>query len=305
MLTVLPRFILFILNVLLVVAATAFNTLLIFICSVLKLLLPFGPTQRFFSRLNNRFMGWWLEANRLILSLTNRVEWDIEMPDYPFSKREWYLLTCNHQSWSDIVILGYLFGRLIPPPKFFLKHSLLFVPFVGLACWGLDMPFMRRYSREKLLKKPHLRGKDVEVTKKSCEKFRTLPTTVINFVEGTRFDIEKQRRLKSPYQHLLPPKAGGFSTALGAMGPFFNQLIDVTLLYPENQKSPFIDLLCGRMRRIVVRVTIHSLQQQELELDPQLTEAQQKRQQQQWLQKQWQEKDLWIESYYQQHPTPD
>ncbi len=40
-------------------------------------------------------------------------------------------------------------------------------------------------------KKPELKGKDIETTRKSCEKFKDTPTTIINFVEGTRFTRTK------------------------------------------------------------------------------------------------------------------
>lgn len=84
------------------------------------------------------------------------------------------------------MVLCCVFKDRIPMPKFFLKQQLLYVPFIGMACWALDMPFMRRYSREYLLRHPHKRGQDLATTRRSCEKFRAVPTTVVNYVEGTR-----------------------------------------------------------------------------------------------------------------------
>lgn len=49
---------------------------------------------------------------------------------------------------------------------------------------------MKRYSRAYLLRHPERRGKDVETTRRSCEKFRLHPTTIVNFVEGSRFTQE-------------------------------------------------------------------------------------------------------------------
>lgn len=90
--------------------------------------------------------------------------------------------------------------------KFFLKKELIWVPFLGLAWWALDFPFMKRYSRKFLAANPHLAGKDLESTKKACEKFKHTPVSVMNFVEGTRFTPEKHQRKNSPYAHLLPPR---------------------------------------------------------------------------------------------------
>lgn len=82
---------------------------------------------------------------------------------------------------------------------------------------ALDMPFMKRYSRSYLIRHPERRGKDVETTRRSCEKFRAHPTTIVNFVEGSQFTEEKHQQTRSPYQHLLPPKAAGIAMALNVL----------------------------------------------------------------------------------------
>ena len=123
--------------------------------------------------------------------------------------------------------------------KYFLKQQLAWVPFIGLACWALDMPFMRRYSRSYLIRHPERRGKDVEPTRRSCEKFRAHPTTIVNFVEGSRFTEEKKRETRSPYHNQLPPKAAGIAKALNVLGSQFDKLLNVTLCYPDNHTRPF------------------------------------------------------------------
>lgn len=90
--------------------------------------------------------------------------------------------------------------------KYFLKQQLAWVPFIGLACWALDMPFMKRYSRSYLIRHPgRRRGKDVETTRRSCEKFRRAhPTTIVNFVEGSRFTEEKRQQTRSHIKTCCP-----------------------------------------------------------------------------------------------------
>lgn len=192
----------------LTVLNTAINSLFIVFFSLLKLLIPIPAISRRMGRMANLFMQNWLRGNALVLRLANRIDWQI-IDRTQLNAEGWHLIICNHLSWTDIVILGDLFRSRLPVPKFFLKYELLYVPFVGLACWGLDMPFMRRYSREFLIKHPERRGKDVETTRNACAKFVHEPTTVINFVEGTRFTPEKARQVKSPYQHLMPPRRPG------------------------------------------------------------------------------------------------
>src|SRR5690554_7212168 len=85
---------------------------------------------------------------------------------------------------------------------------------------------MKRYSKEYLETHPEKRGQDIETTKKACEKFKYLPTSVMNFLEGTRFTPNKHRGQKSPYKYLLKPKAGGMAFAMSAMGDQFKSLLD-------------------------------------------------------------------------------
>ncbi len=127
------------------------------------------------------------------------------------------------------------------------------MPVLGLAWWALDMPFMRRHSAAYLEKHPEARGRDLEATRQACEKFRRIPTTVINFVEGTRFTPAKREAGGAPYRHLLAPRAGGVDFVLQAMGDMLHATLDVTIAY--GARTPTLwDLCCGRVRRIIVDV---------------------------------------------------
>jgi 1-acyl-sn-glycerol-3-phosphate acyltransferase len=187
--------------------------------------------------------------------LTQRTEWDVQ-GIAGLDPHNWYLVNSNHQTWADIFVLQHLFNRRIPLLKFFIKDQLKWVPVMGLAWWALDFPFMRRHSEEYLKLHPEMRGKDQAATRKACEKFALIPTSVMNFLEGTRFTPAKhQRQQQSPYRHLLKPKAGGIALALNAMGDRFRAILDVTIVYPDGAPN-FWEFLCGRLRRVIVRVQI-------------------------------------------------
>ena len=49
------------------------------------------------------------------------------------ARQEWYLMTSNHQSWADILVLQKVTNRRVPSLKFFLKQELIWVPLLGLA----------------------------------------------------------------------------------------------------------------------------------------------------------------------------
>lgn len=127
--------------------------------------------------------------------------------------------------------------------------------------------------------------KDLRDAKAACEKFRHVPTTVISFAEGTRFTAAKQAQQPSPYQHLLAPKAGAVTMALGTLSDLLDGLIDVTIVYP-NKVPSFMDALCGRLGDVVVQVQLRPIPPELLKAG-----AKQRVQLQTWLDGLWQEKD--------------
>jgi 1-acyl-sn-glycerol-3-phosphate acyltransferase len=149
------------------------------------------------------------------------------------------------------LVLQKTLNKKIPMLKFFLKKELIWVPFLGLAWWALDFPFMKRYSKKQLQKKPHLKGKDLKSTKKACEKFKHTPVAIMNFVEGTRFTPKKKNHQNNNYEHLLKPKAGGVSFVLGSMGEFLHKVIDVTIVYPDKIPT-FWEYISGRVNKIII-----------------------------------------------------
>jgi 1-acyl-sn-glycerol-3-phosphate acyltransferase len=173
----------------------------------------------------------------------------------------------------------------VPFLKFFLKRQLLYVPVMGLAWWALDFPFMRRRSGS--------RSQDLITARKACEKFRQLPTSVMNFLEGTRFSGAKHAAQASPYRHLLKPKVGGLATALSAMGERFDALLDVTIVYPGGVPT-FWDLLSGRVQDVVVRVRSLEIPKDLLGGDYEGDAAFRARMQA-WVQQLWTEKDAHIQ----------
>nr|PMH67031.1 acyltransferase [Enterovibrio norvegicus] len=286
-------------NVIFVCLNTAVASVLICCLALLKMLLPVPALQRAITRACNGIMWVWATLNHRLVNLTSNVEWDIQGGE-SLSKEQWYLLIANHMSWADIVVVFSVFRHRIPMAKFFLKQQLLYVPFLGLACWAVDMPFMKRYVHQYLLKHPEKRGCDLKTTRKSCERFRHTPTTVVNFVEGTRFTEEKRHATHSPFRHLLSPKTGGIAYTLGAMGEQFDAIINVTLAYPENRDLPFKDLLSGKMKKIVVR--IHTLPLDSAVKGDYFNDKTFKRQFQQWLHQRWEEKDDELSAIYGEVP---
>jgi 1-acyl-sn-glycerol-3-phosphate acyltransferase len=225
---------------------------LLFVVALLKLLVPVQAWRRRMSRVMVALAENWISCNHLIFRVMG--SWTLQVSGTAnLDRNEWYLVIANHRSWVDILVLQSVFNRRIPFLKFFLKKELIRVPVLGLAWWALDFPFMQRHSSAYLAKHPEARGQDIEATRKACEKFREIPTSVMNFVEGTRWTPAKHAATRSPYNHLLAPRAGGTSFALSAMGGVLSSLLDVTIVYDQPNPSLW-DLCCGRVGRIRVAV---------------------------------------------------
>ncbi|WP_321492322.1 acyltransferase [uncultured Desulfobacter sp.] len=222
--------------------------------SLLKFVLPFKGGVVLLDKILNWIATLWISINGMNCDLFNKIEWQVKGLT-SLKKKDWYLVISNHQSWVDILVLQKIFNRKIPMLKFFLKKELIWVPFLGLAWWALDFPFMKRYSKKFLEANPHLKGRDLERTRKACEKFKNNPVSVMNFVEGTRFTPEKHDLQKSCFDRLLLPKAGGIAFVLGSMGEYLHNIINVTIAYP-GQVPTFWDYISGKTKQIIVDVDI-------------------------------------------------
>jgi len=286
-------------TVLLVLNALFWVPILLFFAA-LKLAIPIEAVRRRLAPVLLFIAEAWISCNSAWMALTQRTSWDVQGIE-GLDDRSWYLVNCNHQSWVDILVLQHLFNRRIPLLKFFLKQQLMWVPVMGLAWWALDFPFMRRHSEAYLKKHPEMRAKDQEATRKACEKFALIPTSVMNFLEGTRFTPAKHQRQGSPYRYLLKPKAGGIALALNAMGNKFRAILDVTIVYPDGAPI-FWHFLCGRVKRIVVRVQTvpvpRELADGDYASDPAIRDAFQK-----WVQQLWLAKDAQIATLLDAHAS--
>jgi 1-acyl-sn-glycerol-3-phosphate acyltransferase len=275
---------------------------ILLVFAALKLILPFKPVRLLIDPILLSIAENWIAGNSAWMALTQDTTWDVQGIE-GLNPNNWYLVNSNHQSWVDILVLQRLLNRRIPLLKFFIKQQLIWVPVMGLAWWALEFPFMRRHSEEYLKKHPEMRGKDQETTRKACEKYALIPTSVMNFLEGTRFTTAKQAKQQSPYKHLLKPKAGGMALALDAMGDKFQAILDVTIVYPDGP-VPFSDFLKGKLQRVIVRVRTLPVPQHLLKgdyaQDPAFREAFS-----QWVQQLWREKDAQISALLETANAPN
>ena len=278
---------------LLLVVNVLFWITILFIFTLPKILIPWPSLLKVI----NKILQWigenWIACNSGWMWLTQKTRWDVQGAEN-LNHEGWYMVVSNHQSWVDILVMQHLLNRKIPLLKFFIKRELIKVPLMGFAWWALDFPFLYRHSSEYLKQHPEQAGKDFEATRKACEKFATIPTSVMNFLEGTRFTPAKHDKQKSEYKYLLRPKSGGLALALNVLGEKFSSMLDITIVYPDGIPG-FGDFLCGKVKRITVRMrTIEipkTLLKGDYENDQAFRDSMHK-----WVQKLWREKDKQIQA---------
>ncbi|SMC16228.1 1-acyl-sn-glycerol-3-phosphate acyltransferases [Desulfacinum hydrothermale DSM 13146] len=279
----------------------AANTLLcttpLFLLAFFKWVIPHKRWRAFCDHILNGIAQTWVAINNAGLALTKRIRWNVTGLEN-LQRRGWYMVLANHQSWTDIVVLQKVFHRRIPFLKFFIKKELIYVPVLGLAWWAMDFPFMKRTPKSVLKKKPHLKGRDLQETIKACEKFKAIPISVMNFAEGTRATLAKIKAQKSPYRHLLRPKAAGTAIVLAALGQKLNSILDVTIVYPEGTPS-FWAFISGKMQEI--RVHVESIPVRADLVGDYFNDPQFRIRFQRWLNKVWEEKDRRIQEILEEY----
>lgn len=261
--------------------------------AVLLKLIPYPPLQRACSRFCIWIATNWVRNNKLLFRLLHAEQWEVDFRTRVEPGKN-YLLISNHQSWADILVLCDIFHARTPFPRFFLKWELMYMPIIGLACWAMDFPFMRRHGKSALKANPELRNQDLETTRRACALYKTEPVMVINFLEGTRFTQAKRIERQSPYRHLLRPKAAGISFTLNAMGEQFAGIIDVTIAYQPTRKPLLWSFASGEQDTLAVHVDVLPIPQEmmagDYENDPEF-----RKRFQTWINGIWTRKDARLE----------
>ena len=132
MLSFLPSPILLIINSLLIAINVIVIATPMMILGIIKFLLPFHFVTWIVEKTNYYLYKNWVFNNRCIIALTNKIHWHITGDSIPTTKKS-CIVICNHISWLDILFIGCVYKGNIPTTKFFMKHSLIYIPFAELV----------------------------------------------------------------------------------------------------------------------------------------------------------------------------
>jgi len=225
--------------------------------TLVKLVLPIP-------KVTSRITRYSVDFAKVLIGIFRKIYMQLHSPEWQLSGQEGLedrgiqLLVCNHQSWSDCLIMALALHRKIPFYRFFVKRQLLWIPLIAIVGIALDMPFLRRYSKQQLDNNPALRSKDLQATKQMCDRLEQSSATIVNFAEGTRFTEQKRLVTNSPYQFLLPAKAGGLAYVITSMKGKINEILDVTLIYEQGNLT-FWDFLCGRTSKVAIHIKAYAV----------------------------------------------
>jgi 1-acyl-sn-glycerol-3-phosphate acyltransferase len=141
-------------------------------------------------------------------------------------------------------------------------------------------------------KNPELKNIDIETTRRACNKFKEFPTTVMNFVEGTRFTPQKQANQQSPYRYLLKPKATGVGLVLNELQGQLSGILNVTISYKPRLLTLW-QFISGNVEKIYLQYELLPITA-EIIGDP-YTDRAFRKNFQQWLNELWRAKDQQLE----------
>ena len=279
---------LFSITALLINSAIVFLPVVFF--SLIKIIVPIKSIQYHCTTAVQALASFWVSFAIMITELFSPTEIEFEQ-NAELSSKHSYLVISNHKSWLDTLILMLAFHKKIPFPKFFMKFQMFFVPLIGMVCWALEFPAMKRYSKAYIAKHPEKKGKDIEMTQKYCQNLSDRPTTIVNFVEGTRYT--KEKAINSQYSHLLNPKAGGIAIILKSLSDKMVGVLNTTIVY-DNPNQTLWDFMIRKTKKIKVKVDFIPIE--DVPLGDYFNCQKDKQAFQEWLNNLWSNKNIYIEN---------
>lgn len=156
------------------------------------------------------------------------------------------IVISNHQSWFDICVLQEIIMHKGPSLKFLVKRELAWVPVIGWGCVAMNFPLLHRGSGVSA------RTSDFRSMQAASHDLANEPGALLIFAEGSRFTEQKRETQRSPYKHLLKPRAGGMRVLRDTASPD-TPVLDITISYDKGIRS-FWQCLHGEIKQIDITV---------------------------------------------------
>src|SRR5690606_15916421 len=80
--------------------------------AIIKLIIPAVAIRKACTIVVNGIAWYWIGFNNTLMRIFHKVEWDVRGAQM-LSRKHWYFVTCNHQSWADITAIQYVLNSKI------------------------------------------------------------------------------------------------------------------------------------------------------------------------------------------------
>lgn len=203
------------------------------------------------------------------------------------------LIVMNHRTRLDWLFYFAVQARYSSLRRFkiSLKDELKHAPGAGWAMQAKQFMFLKRnWDLDRVR---------IENSLKHFQHVNCSPQLLL-FPEGTDFQAGSRSKSKQyakkndlpEYDYVLHPRTKGFNSILAYMRTYNNlqQVVDVTIAYPQNILQNETDLLSGNIPREIV-FTAHAFNIDELPVDDEVELAH-------WLEGRWQNKEAFLKAFY-------
>ena len=237
----------------LLICWTVISSFLVFVLAFVRVIVLFAKIREVVSGMMDGVITGWVGFNSILVQVLGVTKIQTHVEGDLTDRSNWWVVTSNHQSWADIIIIQTALLHLAPPIKFFTKRELIWIPLLGLAMWLLRFPYVRRSSKKETPNNKSLFKKNRQSLGRVAGHFQERPISLLVFLEGTRFTEEKHKARRSPYKNLLSPRIGGLGFALSQLDDRVHKIVDLTLNY-SGTVPMFWHFLCGRCRTVDVYI---------------------------------------------------
>lgn len=188
-----------------------------------------------------------------VMEKVQKIALDISYEPGPFPKGEKVVMTANHQSHVDSILLLAFAKRhgALGALKFFVKDELKYVPGPGWGMYFLGCVFLKRNWQD-----------DAKGLLPTFERYKrsAYPVWIHIFTEGTRRTAEKQAQATQyslekrhrPLTRVLWPRTKGFVATLQGMEPHVDAVYDLTIIYPGSEIPTLWDVFMGELKEVKI-----------------------------------------------------
>lgn len=188
-----------------------------------------------------------------VMERVQKIELDIRYEPGPFPPGEKVLMSANHQSHVDSILLLAFAKRqkALGALKFFVKDELKYVPGPGWGMYFLGCVFLKRNWQD-----------DAAGLRETFARYKrsAYPVWIHIFTEGTRRTPAKQalatkyalEKRQKPLTRVLWPRTKGFVATLQGMGQDIDAVYDLTIIYPTAAIPTLWDVFMGELKEVKI-----------------------------------------------------